>query len=102
MNQTTKDCAESNAYIYQQLFMEIRTCIFRASCYSARLSLGASSDLVQPFRPKQIKLGLGWEESRLPRYDIRAVGPLPSSINSDNESTRSGQVRSGQVRVFNV
>ena len=36
--------------------------------------VGASSDLGQPFCPRQKCWGLGWEESRLSRYDIRAEG----------------------------
>ena len=43
--------------------------------------MGASSDLGQPFRPREKKWGLGWEESRLSRYDIRAERALPPSIN---------------------
>ena len=42
--------------------------------------MGASSDMGQPFRPRQKSWGLGWEESRLSRYDIRAEGALPPSM----------------------
>ena len=42
--------------------------------------MGASSDLGQPFRPKQNGSSLGWEESRLSRYDILAEGALLPSI----------------------
>ena len=41
--------------------------------------MGASSDLGQLFRQRQKGWGLGWEESRFPRYDIRAEGALPPS-----------------------
>ena len=39
--------------------------------------MGASSDLGQPFRPRQKKQGLGWEKNRLSRYDTHAE-VLPS------------------------
>ena len=42
--------------------------------------MGASSDLGQPFSPRKKRWGLGWEENRLSRYDIRAEGALPPSI----------------------
>ena len=42
--------------------------------------MGASSDLVQPFRPRQKNWSLGWEKNRLSRYDTRAEGALPLSI----------------------
>ena len=42
--------------------------------------MGTSSDLGQPFCPRQKKWGLDWEESRLSRYDIRAEVALPPSI----------------------
>ena len=42
--------------------------------------VGASSDMGQPFRPRQKNLGLGWGKSRLSHYDIRAEGALPYSI----------------------
>ena len=42
--------------------------------------VGASSDLGQPFRPRQNSWGLGWEESRLSCYDIRTEEALPPSI----------------------
>ena len=42
--------------------------------------MGVHSNLGQPFRQKQKGLGLGWEESRLSRYDIHDEGTLPPSI----------------------
>ena len=36
------------------------------------------------------KLGLGWEKSKLSRYDIRAEGALTAQYNCDNESTKYG------------
>ena len=39
-----------------------------------------SSDLGQSFSPRQKRCGLGWEKSRLPCYDIRIEGALPSNI----------------------
>ena len=42
--------------------------------------MGASSDLGQPFRPRQKQLGLDWGKNRLSRYDIRTEGALPLSI----------------------
>ena len=42
--------------------------------------VGASSDLAQPFRPRQKLFVLGGEKSRLSRYDIRAEGALPPGI----------------------
>ena len=48
--------------------------------------MGASSDLGQPFCPRPKSWGLGWEESRLSRYDICAEGELPPNItDSKNE-----------------
>ena len=38
--------------------------------------MGASSDLGQPFRPRQKCLDLGWEVSRLSPYAIHAEGAL--------------------------
>ena len=38
--------------------------------------MGANSDLGQPFRSRQKRWGLGWEESRLSRYDIHAERAL--------------------------
>ena len=43
--------------------------------------VGASSDLGPHFHQRQKGLGLGWEESRLSHYDIRAEGALPPSVN---------------------
>ena len=46
----------------------------------------AGFDLGQPFSPRQKKPGsLGWEESRLSRYDIHDEVTPPPSI-TDNES----------------
>ena len=42
--------------------------------------VGASSDLGQPFRPRQKRWVWIWEENRLSGYDIRADGALPPSI----------------------
>ena len=51
--------------------------------------MGASSDLGQPFRPRQKSWGLGWEESSLSRYDFHAEGALLPSI-TDGESKKIG------------
>ena len=70
-------CLEISIYI--SIYTDL-TCIFKASCYSARLSWGASSNLGQPFRPRQKQLDLDWGKNRLSGYDIRAEGALPPSI----------------------
>ena len=36
--------------------------------------MGTSSDLGQPFRPRQKRWDLGWEESKLCLYDITRIG----------------------------
>ena len=57
-------------------------CTYRANCYHARLSWALVPTWVSPFvqDPQKCSWGLGWEESRLSRYDIRAEGALPHSI----------------------
>ena len=42
--------------------------------------MGISSDLGQPFHPRQKRWGLPWKNSRLSRYDIRIEEALPPSI----------------------
>ena len=56
------------------------TCIFRASCYSARLSWALVLTWVSPFVHDKKSVGLGWDKSRVSHYDIRAEGALPPSI----------------------
>ena len=53
------------------------SCTFRASCYSARLSWALVVTWVSPFVQNK---NVG-EENRFSRYDIRAVGALPPSVN---------------------
>ena len=67
-------------------------CTFRASCYSRRLSCTLVLILVQGKKKKrEKKWGLGWEKSRLPRYDIRAEGALGTAqYNCDSDSKKIG------------
>ena len=54
----------------------------------------ASSDMGQPFRPRQ----KGW--GRLSRYDIRAEGALPPSINCNSESKKKKKMDYWIYNVF--
>ena len=42
--------------------------------------VSASSDLGQPFSPRQKKFGLVWGKNRLSRYDIRAEIAVPPPV----------------------
>ena len=54
--------------------------MFRARCYSTRLSWALVLTWVSPFVQDKNKKGLGREDNMLSRYDIRAEGALPPSI----------------------
>ena len=54
-------------------------CTFRVSCYSTHLLWMLVLIWVSPFIQDKKVWGLGWEESRLSCYDIRAEGALPPS-----------------------
>ena len=67
-------------------------CTFRASCltcYSARLSWALVLTWVSPFVPRQKQIGvLGWDESRVYRYEICALFvKLQGNFNHNNLMT---------------
>ena len=55
--------------------MHIQSKLLQRTCV-----LAASSDLGQPFRPRQKSWSLGWGKNRLYRYATRVEGALPPSI----------------------